>query len=35
VIDDGLITSRTPDDLEAFNATLVEKLAAPAQSTRA
>ena len=27
VVDDGLITSRSPDDLEAFNVTLVEEVA--------
>lgn len=27
VIDDGLVTSRTPDDLEAFNASIVEEIA--------
>jgi protease I len=27
VIDDGLVTSRTPDDLDAFNAAIVEEIA--------
>lgn len=27
VVDAGLVSSRTPDDLPAFNATLVEELA--------
>ena len=27
VVDDGLVTSRTPDDLDAFNAKLIEELA--------
>ena len=27
VVDDGMVTSRTPDDLEAFNAKIVEEMA--------
>lgn len=27
VVDDGLVTSRTPDDLPAFNAKLIEECA--------
>lgn len=34
VVDKGLITSRTPDDLAAFNAKVVEEISVGAHSTR-
>ncbi len=33
VVDDGLITSRCPDDLPAFNAKMIEEFAKPAPAT--
>jgi len=34
VVDDGLITSRCPDDLPAFNAAMIEAFAQPPRRSR-
>ncbi len=34
VVDNGLVTSRTPDDLPAFNAKIVEEIAEGAHDKR-